>query len=503
MEPRIASARILLLIAVILAVAADILLRAIPWGINFSLAAFLLFGGIILLARRMQDPIPLEAWPVMFAGLALAACIAWRDAADLAFFNFLATLAAAALVTARRHRGELARMTFLDHLHQSLVHALHVTAGFGFLLLHDLRGGPGEPRTSRWGRAWLGVALAFPALILFGSLLTSADATFEYVIKEVLRIDFWTVVSHGVLIAFFCWTIGGFLRGRYLATVRTMPEALRPKGLALGVTEIAIVLGALDLLFAAFVAIQIPYFFGGHGTVLGTPSLTYAEYARRGFFELITVASLSLPLLLLAEWLLSTDRPRDIRIFRALSIVMVALLATMLVSGMHRLWLYMDAYGLTTLRLNAAAFLLWLGATLLLFCITVLKGKRKLLPFSMALTGFLVLIGLNTVNPDALVARVNLARMVSDGKFDPQYTLRLSADAVPVLLEAMPAMESEQRSALARQLLNRYAVQPRDQDLRSWNLSRSTARNLVVADEARLRGYLLPADKPDVVSRLP
>ena len=36
---------------------------------------------------------------------------------------------------------------------------------------------------------------------------------------------------------------------------------------------------------------------------MGAGEFTYAEYARRGFFELVAVAALVLPLLLCAHWL--------------------------------------------------------------------------------------------------------------------------------------------------------------------------------------------------------
>jgi hypothetical protein len=110
----------------------------------------------------------------------------------------------------------------------------------------------------------------------------------------------------------------------------------------------------------------------------------------------------------------------------------------------------------------------------------------------MAVSGYVVLMGMNAVNPDALVARVNMMRMVTDGKFDPKYTFRLSADAVPVFLEAIPAVEAGHRSALAERLLQQYADAVPGQDIRTWNASRATAASLVREREAELRGYVLP-----------
>ena len=498
-----AAVRFLLLTTLILALAGDMLLRVQPWGVNFTVVSLLLFAGIAILSRQLHDPIPLEAWPIAGFGILCAACFSWRDSSELGAFNFLATLAAALLVTARKRPGDLLHMTFLDHLYQSLIQIIHVSVGFGFLLLRDLRAGrgEGEGQFTRRGRVWLGIALAVPALLLFGSLLISADATFEYLIKDILRIDIPTLMGHAALIAFLTWTVGGWLRGRFIATEFDSSPALLPKQVSLGSTEIAIVLGSLDVLFGTFVALQISYFFGGHAAVLGTPSLTYAEFARRGFFELITVAALSLPLLVTADWLLHTEHVRERRLFRALSIVMVALLGVMLASAMHRLSLYMEAYGLTTSRVYAAAILIWIALMLLLFCATVLRENRNLLPFAMAVSGFVVLMGINAVNPDALVARVNMTRMVADGKFDPKYTFTLGADAVPALLDAIPAMQSEHRSALAERLLQQYGSSVTGEDIRTWNAARAAAGSLVRERESALRGYVLPKDTSGSTAR--
>ena len=53
-------------------------------------------------------------------------------------------------------------------------------------------------------------------------------------------------------------------------------------------------LGVLDALFLAFVAVQATVLFGGHAHVLETEGLTYAEYARQGFWQLLWVSALTL-----------------------------------------------------------------------------------------------------------------------------------------------------------------------------------------------------------------
>ena len=62
-------------------------------------------------------------------------------------------------------------------------------------------------------------------------------------------------------------------------------KEIENKPISLGIVEIGIVLGLLDLLFFCFVFVQFRYFFVGASTVEETTGLTFAVYARRGFFD--------------------------------------------------------------------------------------------------------------------------------------------------------------------------------------------------------------------------
>ena len=64
----------------------------------------------------------------------------------------------------------------------------------------------------------------------------------------------------------------------------------------------------MNLLFALFVAVQLAVLFGGDGYVRATAALTYAEYARSGFAQLVAVAALTLAVAALAFWVSDPDR---------------------------------------------------------------------------------------------------------------------------------------------------------------------------------------------------
>jgi hypothetical protein len=280
-----------------------------------------------------------------------------------------------------------------------------------------------------------GVLLAAPLLLLFGALLVATDAVCERLVLDIFGFDLADVFSHLFLITFFAWITAGLLWAGLMARVPENFALPRPRVLSLGIVEIGIVLGLLDLLFLTFVVIQVRYLFGGAGRIAATAGLTYAEYARRGFFELVTVTALALPLLLIAQWLLRAENRAHERLFKALAGIMVGLLFVVVASALQRMYLYQQEFGLTELRLYTTVFMAWISTVLLWFVLTVLRARRDRFAFGALLTSFAGILAINVINPDALIASTNIDRMEHGKRFDAYY---LSADPVPVLVESLP-----------------------------------------------------------------
>jgi hypothetical protein len=232
-----------------------------------------------------------------------------------------------------------------------------------------------------------------------------------------------------------------------------------------GTTEVAVALGLLDLLFLGFVLVQLRYLFGGGAVVVERTHLTYAQYARHGFFELVAVAALVLPLLLGADWLVQ----RRARIVRVLSLVLVALVFVVMVSALQRMRLYRREYGLTELRFYTTGFMIWLAVVFAWLSLTVLRGRRRSFAAGALVSGFAAILVVNVINPDALIERTNLDRP----RADIAYLTSLSDDAVPTLVDGMGSVPLRYRAFFRNELRKR-----RDHvGWRTWSLSRSRAQD--------------------------
>jgi hypothetical protein len=470
--------------ALFLGVLGDGLLRATPWGINLFVWVAALVGAAAAVARRGRLQMAGEGRWLVPVALVFAAGLAWRDSATVVFLNLLGLLVAVSLAALWGPSGRLRLAGVSEYMLGGIYAGTLSSAGPVPVAAREIRWR--QVARGRWRSPALaatrGVFFAAPLLLVFGALFVAADAVFEELVVDVLGFDVAEVFSHLSLILIFAWITAGLLWVALLARTRENLALRRPDVLSLGIVELGTVLGLLDLLFLAFVAVQVRYLFGGAERVATTAGLTYAEYARRGFFELVTVTALALPTLLLVHWLLRAESRGGRHAFRVLAGTLIALLFVVMASALQRMYLYTEEYGLTELRLYATIFMAWLAIVLVWFLLTVLRGQRDRFAFGALLSGFAAVLLINAMNPDALIARANLQRLEEGKRFDAYYLTTLSADAAPVLFNALPELSGKRIAPEAdltveEVIVDRYR-EDEVGDWRTWNLSRSRAGHL-------------------------
>ncbi len=481
----------------ILGVLGDVLLRAMPWGLNVTLCTAALAGaGTLLVRRHRVTPGPDAPW-LALAIVLLGAAFVQRDAAVLARFDVIAMIIALALGAASLQGTHLNAQRPLDYLRDGVMAAGGTIAG-GFMLVGqdiDWRELPQEGRLRHLRTAGLGALLAAPLLVVFGGLFASADSVFANVLQNAFSFDLGAVASHTILIGTWAALTAGYLRWSFVARPNAPPAPGRGGGTggALGIGPVGTALGLLNLMFLLFVVVQLRYFFGGASLVEETTGLTYAEYARRGFFELVAASGLVLPVLMGADHLVRGETAANLTTFRRLASLLLVLLAVVMASAFERMRLYVDAFGLSEIRLYSTAFMVYLLGVFAWFGWTVLRGRRRSFAFGALIQGFAVLAGLHVLNPDAFIVRANLHRPAAERPFDTEYALSLGADAVPPLLEALPSLDEPSRCAIATRLLNHWPPES-GADWRTWNWSRNRARRLVSERADALRALNCPPD---------
>ncbi len=506
--------------ALLLGVLGNILLRETPWGLN----VFLFIGALVaaltmLVLRRRVDLFNRQTIALHTALVFFAAMFVWRDSFQLKVTGALMILAILSLLTLPALKISPQITGVFQYGFSMIWTGLNAAFAPFFLFLEDIKWKtiPQKGWTKNLVAVLRGLAIAAPILIVFGALFVAADAVFQGIVEQTFRIKPEVLFSHVLLTAFFAWTIAGYLRGSLLkadssaappeikprisSVTEEKPEenkaemnlpkkaesrnwrnfdnSILPNSLTLGAIEISIILGLINLLFLGFVIVQIPYLFGGMDLVRNTPDFKLAEYARRGFGELVCVAALVLPILLGSHWLLRKDSPINEKIYRVLAGIQIVLLFVIMISAMQRLLLLTGnlGYGFTIVRFYPIVFMFWLALVFVWFALTVLRGARENFAWGALWTAIFVLGALHVVNPDDFIVRANTRLMREGRAFDSNYVSELSDDAVPALLENLPSMDFGEQCVLKHKIRRRFEDAQTENDFRTWNWSRFTARS--------------------------
>lgn len=474
--------------ALLIGAAGDGLLRAMPWGLNVPVAVTLLVAAAALIARRAGLPISADAAGLGLSAVLLGAAFVRRDAEMLQVLDVFGILGVLAIGTLSVQGIAVRVQGLTEYVRAALVTFVGTCVGILPLALRDIQWNeiPVGGRLRHAPAVVLGLLIAFPLLLVFGGLFASADATFASVVTEIIDINFERLASHLVLFGVFTTLAGGYLWTALTPTATTATQALRlPERGALGIIPVGTALGLLNLLFLVFIATQAPYLFGGAGVVASTTGLTVAEFARRGFFQLVFASALVLPVLLGAQWGMRQSPPEHLRSFRALAGLLLLQLGGVMGSALWRMQLYVAQFGLSQDRVYATAFMGFMAIASAWFAWTVLRGRHRLFAFGAGVQGYAVLAALHLINVDGFIARTNLGRSTP---FDVDYHARvLSGDAVPALIEGLPRLPPAERAQTAQAILKRWQEQkPERAGWRSWNWAAAHARAAVTRNAAQL-----------------
>ncbi|MGQ0519907.1 MAG: DUF4153 domain-containing protein [Actinomycetota bacterium] len=445
-----------------MAVATDLVGWSGPPTLAGSLFVVVVAAGLVGSGRLVNPPARLLALAAPVFGLFLAV----RASAPVVLLDMGAAAGLLALAASLARGGDPLDLTLPDLARRGLVAVAHGAAGPAFLLGG---GGPSlshrEDRPRAWAPAARGALLAAPLVLLLGLLLGAADPVFASWFD--LSFDAGDLVVHAVLLGLGVWGGAGLLRMASSVSPAPLPA---PRS-RLGYVEAATVVGALVALYTAFGVSQLVTLAGGARHVLDTAGLTYAEYARSGFFQLLAAATLTLGVLLSVRAAADLDTPGRRRTFTILAEAAVALTLVIVVVAVRRLHLYEQAYGLTLARLFAVVFAVWVGAVFVLLALSlagVHRRRRWLVPAAVG-AGLLCLLALNVMGLEAVVVERNVANYQRTGRLDTGTLLGLSDDAVPALVDALPRLDPVAR----RVVLDRLCATPDDGagDLPSWSLS--------------------------------
>ncbi|MBM3705732.1 MAG: DUF4173 domain-containing protein, partial [Actinobacteria bacterium] len=208
----------------------------------------------------------------------------------------------------------------------------------------------------------IGILVSIPILAVIIWLLSSADIVFKNIFTDipVFKIfkHFLVIVLVSVYMICFLWSTLKAFDEKGIPANNTIYNKISWK-LFLDPVVLLTVLILINAVYTIFAFIQFKYLFGGSSFVLPS-SFTYAEYARRGFAELVVVTLINFGILVFSITFVKKESKRIFIAIRAFLTFLVVSTFILLISAFYRMLVYEQAYGFTYLRIFVQTFMIML-----------------------------------------------------------------------------------------------------------------------------------------------
>ena len=336
-----------------------------------------------------------------------------------------------ALITSRKNI-EWSNLFFIFHIVLRMIDGIRYSAVFTKHMARLFNQSSNQKRYNVWKKILIGIIISVPFLFIILNLLISADAQFERLLSSLPHLISFRAeyVFRVVIILIYTFSFFGFMQVllQRNSQIVKRPGILKPISMD-GIITLTVLL-LLDLVYVLFVAIQFKYFFSG----MLDDGYTYAEYARRGFFELLFVTLINLTVTTGVIHCTKAVQGLLKGTIRVALTVLVLSSGVLLISAIMRMTMYEDAYGFTFTRVLVHSFMIFL---MVIFAYTLIKiWHEKLSLFHFYFIASLIFyVGINTVNFDQIVVDRNIDRFETTGKIDIDYLNSLSSTGILGLIE--------------------------------------------------------------------
>ncbi len=347
-------------------------------------------------------------------------------------------------------RRGLTALIVADYFNALLIYPLHSLAALKEALCSGKKAKKGG---MIFAKILLGALIAVIPTAIVSSLL-SYDAGFTAILKDIFAFDFAEIFSHlfsllfGILIGMYVFSlyVSSADRINESALNETRCQMLAGAMRRVGGVTIAVASLPLPFLYVVFFISQWQYYLSAFTGVL-PEELSYAQYAREGFFQLLWVAIINLGMLIGISLTLKRKTQRPPLLLKIISVVYSLFTLILISTAISKMVLYIRAYGLTQKRVYATCVMLLLAVVFVLIIVRQFFGRTPVAAVTLA-AAMLMFALLSFGNMDTLIARYNIDRYLDGTLSDVDiYALDLLGDAaVPELCRMALILDQRQGS---------------------------------------------------------
>lgn len=424
-----------ILIATALIVAIyNLLFFHIGFGLGTGII-FLILNFYFLILRDKQNPRNLQmALTSSILSTLFAFLISWRDNGIVLTINFLSALFFLS-TSVYFYQDKSAFRFSIPHFLITPFALLGSVLETFFVDKPKIEGQSSEKDTTTYKAVVKGIAIALPIFLILLFLLTQADPIFQKFTGDLLQNLGERVISSAIIFGGLFILALTRVKEKFFPAEEKISEVKRDKPI-----ELIVIVSSIAFLFAAFIIVQFQYLFSGLGerelAQVGIASLTYSEYVRKGFAELLVVSTISISVLLYCLRYLHKLISNQKMVLQILAGLMAIETGLILMSAGQRDILYAMEHGLTRARIFGFDFLFFLAMLLVLFLINIAIKIKKQHFFTAALSIItLSLLLISLINIDGLIAREY--RPTVNKEVDFVYLTEISDDAYPSWSDAV------------------------------------------------------------------
>jgi len=453
-----------LVVSLLIGVFTDVLIRQRIFGLNFLIFSVLWTGISLFGAYTKKIVRPRFA---VFAGLAFvnSLLVYIRSESVVQFWSVIITLTCLMLMTGALYANNFLNLSIVNKINAYLNSILKSDLS-GSKHVYYMLNNKKTPANKRQFSS--GIIIAFVLALVFIALFSGSDAVFRSQFKFIG--DFLSAIGDWLgnynLGRFFSIGFWTALSGAALITMAGREEPLKdsPSRIKRFLTknDPEIILGTVSVIFLIFILIQIKYLFAGSSL---PGNLTYAEYARKGYGELL-LATMLASAVIYGSIAFTKDAVKT-KVRTVLPSLLVVLNGIVVFSAWKRLSLYESAYGWTMTRFVARLGLIsiLLGSILLLLWVNKRLTKKQLFGYNWYAVALVLTIAA-ALNPVGIIVQKNISERSSrETPLDARYLNQLSADSNAALCKYMPSLKKSYPNEYEQFRKLRYPQQLQEQPL--------------------------------------
>lgn len=355
----------------------------------------------------------------------------------------------------------------------------------------------------------VGIICGIPVFIVVANLLSDGDAAFSNVISgftEKIKDIIEPLISEADP---FCIIIALIFTPWIVSTVFAFRHGIVTEKINRNETEEAVKVfsfvpmsvlggfyGVVAVCYVLYLAAQFSYLFGAFsGDIPLSVNISLSEYARRGFFEMSTVALINLILIGAGAIVSKRDESGRLpKLYKAFSVFYCLFTVVLIITAMSKMGLYITELGLTEKRILVFVADIILLVTFLCVLVRIFRSSFPYMKISMYTALILVTLYL-IISPDVLIANFNTKAYLSGQhkNIDLETICYLSDEYQSAkALDRLTESKNEVVAALAKNELYEYYriyVENESPDAKPQNLSGYLFRKYLTENGERFKGY--------------